>query len=518
MLRWRTIKGDATAAFTRSPFVPESVTGTTRETLSNSGQALQILDQKVGFMDLSYSVAWQLGRTLALADQSVTAALCRVRKEILQQATDKTRRAVLYATGTSVMEKKHLTRRLGNLVAYLAEIPLAGESENYTRVRDSDDPHYDPPYDEHNTPASADWMVVLKFVPDLLFLIKVPMHYLVTDASHLPQESLRFFHVDPNWTGALVDGALCLGNQIDRDKDRVREAMKKAITRYREHVNPDLGYRPPVPTYGFLLRSAVIKEFPDLVVSTQPVANPEHQPLIARQEILDTDLMLVLLTEAPGTTKLEFLTLAQPAHQQCFSDAKSSLTREDIKLAYKRMYTSADQKDPYMQCPFEQPAWKRTGADEHLGSLRPYIWGTSKDVDDLCILNAEHLAKHVYATLKDNNSGGGEHEWKPGWFAEISPTAAMLGIQLNEPCWQLKIRLPGAVPNPPLLTTHTYPSRTPASPVHKKAISTQAINHLSHADRRALPRLYLDAPSPHFHSSIRPVKPLPPPKQHPKSK
>ncbi|KAK3313357.1 hypothetical protein B0H66DRAFT_522326 [Apodospora peruviana] len=557
MLRWRTIKGDATAAFTRSPFVPKSVTGTTRETLSNSGQALQILDQKLGLMDLSYSVAWQLGRTLALADQSFTAALCRVRKEILQQATDKTRRAVLYATGTSVMEKKHLARRVGDLVAHLAEVPMAIESEslpidlsrrwrrpprpdvevtyhhasvenildtelrhaafrigssvdpNHAGIRDSDDPHYDPPYDEHNTPASADWMVVLKFVLDLLFLIKVPMHYLVTDASHLPQESLRFFHVDPNWTEALVDGALCLGNQIDRDKDRVRKAMKEAITRYREHVNPDLGYRPPVPTYGFLLRSAVVKEFPDLVVSTQPVANPEHQPLIARQEILDTDLMLVLLTEAPGTTKLEFLTFSQPAHQQCFSVAKS-LTHEEIKLAYKRMYTIADQKDPYRQYPFDQPVWKRTGEDEHKRSLHPYIWGTSEDVDDLRILNVEHLAKHVYDTLKDKTSGGKEKEWKPEWFAEISPTAAMLGLQLNEPCWQLKIKLPAVVPNPPLLTTNTNPSRTPASPVHKKAISTQGegVNHLSHADRLALPRLFVATPSPHFHS-IHPAKPLP---------
>ena len=69
------------------------------------------------------------------------------------------------------------------------------------------------PYNEINTPYSVDWMLVLRFVLDLYYLINVPVHYLLTDPSHLPDESLRFFYVDQNWINALVDGALSLGNQ-----------------------------------------------------------------------------------------------------------------------------------------------------------------------------------------------------------------------------------------------------------------------------------------------------------------
>ncbi|MCJ1399332.1 hypothetical protein MMC11_002534 [Xylographa trunciseda] len=562
MLRWRTVKGDTTAALTRSPFIPKSPFNPKatdlspqqpppppRETLSNSGQFLQILDQKLGVMDLSYSAAWQLGRTLALADQSFTAALCRVRKEILQQATDKARRAILYATGSSVMEKRHLVCRLGDLVSHLAELPITIDSASLPidlsqrwrraprpmievtyhhasvvdildselrhaafrigssvdpcnpRVRADDDPHYDPPYDEHNTPASADWMVVLKFVLDLLHLVNVPMHYIVTDASHLPPESLRFFHIDLNWTAALVDGALCLGNHVDRDKDRVRKAMKEAIDRYREHVSPDLGYKPPIPTYGFLLRSAVVKEFPDLVVSTQPVVNPEHVPLIARQEILDADLMLVLLTEAPGMTKLEYLTFAQPAHQQCFTAAES-LTRDDILLSYKRMYTTTKPDDPNMKYPIKQDSWARKGKDPK-DRPRPYVWGTTDELDDLRILNVEHLAKHVYDTLQATLN---DKELKIIRFGEIGPTAAMLGIQLNDPCWQLNIKWPEAKPKDPASALNYLP-RTAVAPLHQKAIPAHGAHHFSFAERRSLPLLYLGAPPPHF-GSIRPAGPL----------
>ncbi len=39
----------------------------------------------------------------------------------------------------------------------------------------------------------------------------LPFGYLVPDASMLPPESIRFFHVDPGWLDALCDAALALG-------------------------------------------------------------------------------------------------------------------------------------------------------------------------------------------------------------------------------------------------------------------------------------------------------------------
>ncbi|KAG7287966.1 hypothetical protein NEMBOFW57_007485 [Staphylotrichum longicolle] len=494
LVRWHPITGETTAAFTRGPFVPKKVDPVfPRETLSNTGTSLEIFDKTLGMMDLTYSLAWQLGRTLALADQSFTTAIGRVRKEILQKSNDRTRRALMLPTETSVMERTHVIGRLDELVSQLAELPTTADVERASismtprwqrppkptgeaadhnvaakaedileaelrhaafrigssvdhkspRIPDDDDPEYGPPYDEHNTAASADWMAVLNFVLDLLYLIKVPFHYLVTDKSHLPPESLRFFHIDPNWTEVLVDGALGLGNHIDSDGDRVRAAMKEAIMRYREHINPDLGYKPPVPTYGFLMRSAVVNEFPDLVVSTGPKVNPDRQPLIVRHEILSPGVLLVLMTEDPGMAKPEFLTFARPPQQQCFTAAQS-LTRQEIRLAYKSMRSAADHEDHTLHDPITLPSWRRGDRydDPDPAQRRPcpYVWGTTPEQDDLRILNVEHLAQHLYTTIKERTQES---------FEETTPTSTMFGIQLNEPGFQLRIKFPDAILPPP---------------------------------------------------------------------
>jgi hypothetical protein len=49
------------------------------------GTDLQILDRGLELMDISYSSGWQLGRTLAIADQAFTAALARLRNHIFDQ-------------------------------------------------------------------------------------------------------------------------------------------------------------------------------------------------------------------------------------------------------------------------------------------------------------------------------------------------------------------------------------------------------------------------------------------------
>ena len=68
MTRYRTQTGEETAAWIRGPFVPTTVKHEVRNA-SHSGTELQVLDKVTGIMDVTYSVAWQLGKTLALADQ-----------------------------------------------------------------------------------------------------------------------------------------------------------------------------------------------------------------------------------------------------------------------------------------------------------------------------------------------------------------------------------------------------------------------------------------------------------------
>lgn len=81
--------GEKTVAFYRGPFTPIRVELNEQlNKCSDSGQDFQILDQKVGLMDISYYVAWQIGRTVALGDKAYVAALSRLRS-ILRSKTMK---------------------------------------------------------------------------------------------------------------------------------------------------------------------------------------------------------------------------------------------------------------------------------------------------------------------------------------------------------------------------------------------------------------------------------------------
>ena len=54
------------------------------------GFDLNIFDRELGLMDISCSAAWQLGRTMAIADQAFTSYLYRMRTQIIQRATENT--------------------------------------------------------------------------------------------------------------------------------------------------------------------------------------------------------------------------------------------------------------------------------------------------------------------------------------------------------------------------------------------------------------------------------------------
>lgn len=68
--RYRTKTGEQTAAWIRGPFVPTFVNHGKEDTpMSYTGEDLQIMDKELGIMDITYSTAWQVGKSLALADQ-----------------------------------------------------------------------------------------------------------------------------------------------------------------------------------------------------------------------------------------------------------------------------------------------------------------------------------------------------------------------------------------------------------------------------------------------------------------
>ena len=79
------------------------------------------------------------------------------------------------------------------------------------------------------------WDSVVSWLTKLRLLEGVPFNYVVPSEEMLPNESIRFFHMDRNWLDAMVDGALSTGILDTRgpfassDEDDKKEMYQKLM-------------------------------------------------------------------------------------------------------------------------------------------------------------------------------------------------------------------------------------------------------------------------------------------------
>ena len=167
----------------------------------------------------------------------------------------------------------------------------------------------------------------------LRLLEAVPFSHLVADASLLPAESIRFFHLDRGWTDALVEGALGVGTVTTSDRavleqmypvirDEVDEAERLVrLPGWTPGDNVPSGGAGPVT--GFLLRSRLVSGWPavhvraygednlavrppieDRLVGQDDGARLKRLPLL-RMERLAPAVLLVLIDGFPKVVHLE---------------------------------------------------------------------------------------------------------------------------------------------------------------------------------------------------------------------
>jgi len=102
LIRYRVLTGEQCVALMRGPLVPvpnDASNFVNWPAHSNTSTAYQILDPETGIMDVSYSVAWQLGRALAIADQTFATALSRYRTACFNMAWASTKERILREQG-----------------------------------------------------------------------------------------------------------------------------------------------------------------------------------------------------------------------------------------------------------------------------------------------------------------------------------------------------------------------------------------------------------------------------------
>ncbi|RNJ55917.1 hypothetical protein D7B24_007915, partial [Verticillium nonalfalfae] len=478
LVRHRTVTGEETAAMVRGPLTPTFVPHPLREGFvmqSNFGTDLQILDPDISVMDLTYASAWQLGKTLAMGDQAFCVALSRLRMAIDSQSQGAAKRDVHMAIGEYASRKEtvshvfDLVRGLndlnGNLLqsdreAIKAATTASGRrwdvEHNDVQVTDGKHGSIDTSrrsqhmaprtsahadaaaasfalatdgtlYNEHNVPTNTDSSYVYSWIIDKVHLANVPAHYLVVEPSHLPEETLRFCYFDENWSDALIDGALSLANHwaSEPSADESRAAIKKAVNLRLRTPDEKLGHV-QMPKFGFLMRSVLLAQFPDMTVSVKYAksstlgaasassSGPEEPILL--QKRLAPDTMFCLLDRAPP--ELEGITFTLPPHQQCFTIG-GSLTTEDLTVNFRRIYTATEVKEP---------------AKRRLPLGRPEVF---KPTDTAPVFDWNLRTLHVEAfanlQLKRLRDGLGDE------FIDTRATSALLALQLNDPILQLDI-------------------------------------------------------------------------------
>ncbi len=256
-------QGDKSVSFFRGPLTPLSVTDTLKLPISCGDEALRLY-KDLGVFDVSYAAAWQLGRLLALQNSSFTSLLCRWKRQMRQDT--------LILKGQEETQKLlgHIPRQAGG------EMESAEKKDTFAEV--------------------GSWLGELKR------LNGIPFHYLVPEPeTMLPDDSIRFFNVDLNWTNSLVDGALSLGRATTADLARDEEYLPimhldadhaARCSRQKEKVSQE-GQNIESMS-GVLIRSEIIVNWPGLEIEafSGKEKSPENAlPIVSMRRLTDTVLL-----------------------------------------------------------------------------------------------------------------------------------------------------------------------------------------------------------------------------------
>ena len=235
-------QGDKTVSWYHSPLS----TGQSQDKLTDTdtvaiADQLMRYDPNTGMFDVSYAMAWQLGRMLTLQNQSLAVEIFNWKRSKAQD--------------------------LHQIQQQVLHLPFKGTTETNGDI----------------PTAIANWF------QDLELLKNVPFNYLVPDTRLLPPESLRFFWIDSYWVDCLQDGAFSVGRVTKEDLrlDVISRSLPRSKTQSDKTIT------------GFLLNSEVVSGWPGLEIEgyVTPVTGndfvaPENKLTILRRDLLSDNILL----------------------------------------------------------------------------------------------------------------------------------------------------------------------------------------------------------------------------------
>lgn len=306
--------GENAVSWYRGPLVPLYLSKQTKFIFRPAADAALRYSPLDGMMDVSYAAAYQLGRLLALQDRHFATALYRYRVGVRRQINEVLGRKAIQSlfrgvSGTSENEvmTAYVTSGTG-----VHTRPNGWSVDGRTISKDVNDPN------PNRLKLTTDFdltipQAVCRWLARLVLLYRVPFANLVADERMLPQDSIRFFYLDPNWLKCLLEGACSVGRSSSRDElvdEHLRDkfldfALEQALevrTRTPEandktdsiKVEESPAKLPEWPLTGFLLRSQVVEGWQGLEMRAWKDTGMK-QPLDAlRIDRLAPDIMLCI--------------------------------------------------------------------------------------------------------------------------------------------------------------------------------------------------------------------------------
>jgi hypothetical protein len=347
-------QGQRAFAWYHGPFIPHQIDTLLRDRKAfvSSSQAI-LYDQKHGSWDMSYAVAWETGRLLALSDQRFNSSLLSWRRKahrLIDRLSEQSSHP-LHSVQESASEtiKKDLVEKMMGITPQMmtyssAEpaVPIPPLQDAYQTVAQLGSMYSGPMFQTQLQQAGEEELdLICEWLTHLYLLYSVPFNNLVPDERLLPPESIRFFYLDQKWLEVMLDGALSIGIQSSRDVkhrdamlDFIREQvqiwlevmLKGAITfgihssRDVQHRNAMLGdirkqvkaltkdnaqpltHSDNTSLVGLLLRSAIISGWPGLEVHAY--AQSDEPVGILRMDQLAGNVLLCLFERVPQ--RIEF--------------------------------------------------------------------------------------------------------------------------------------------------------------------------------------------------------------------
>jgi hypothetical protein len=367
-MTYRTRFGDQTLSWYRGPLSPVKPDEFTRNPgISHFAAASDavIFDRSTGLFDLSYSVAWQTGRLMALAASGFSTTLMDWRRKInriidllanlaqedkLKDFLDNFEGPINQWFHEQLISNSFMDFILNDFSTQIAPklpgspVALPASANDGTGAPSTDDDL--PPelvtelkkllQSEQVQSLLGDiegreFTNIVEWLARTSLLYNVPFDHIVPDPRLLPIESIRFFYFDRSWIDSLVDGAMSIGVQSSKDshyyritKDIIRDAVAKLILQVREKL---LGF--PLsdtdPTdgviAGFLLRSAVLTQFPGIEIkgyrtitkNDEGTLEGADRMQLLRMERLSPNVLICLFPDTPAWIEFD-----EPKEGLCF--------------------------------------------------------------------------------------------------------------------------------------------------------------------------------------------------------